>query len=126
MAGSDWLNSDHQYRVGDPCWILVDQVNSPTGCWRGEIVFVADDPKTLNGVRLRAKITDLKIQDTIRRELFGREPSVNYRVMPSSSYIDALQEQIASLKTQEENLRRYYQIRETVFKEALAVFREKS
>lgn len=67
------------FKIGDPCFIGVDEVNTPCGIWEGEVLSV--DPKE-GYVSVRAKITDGRLPENVRAWL-DKEPSVNYDVYPA-------------------------------------------
>lgn len=121
MSGSDWLNSKHEYKPSDPCWIIVDSVNSPTGRWRGEIVEFNLNPGPENGyINIIAKITDPRVDENRGWSYIGRSPTVNYRVMPRNPYIDSLFEWIDGVEAKTEAIKRRANTREEAFKEAVA------
>lgn len=107
----------------DLCWVIVDGVNSPTGYWRGEVVEVT--PK--DGWNLvRAIITDPRQdpqspESTGRRDsYFGREPYLNYSVIPSNQEFDGLVKTITSLEATLDQERVTARTRESALRGALA------
>jgi len=79
--------------VGSPCIIEVNDVNSPTGIWWGEVVEVRCHDTYLSII---AKITGGRFQlvelgKAVRSdECMGQVPSVNYDVFPDTESIRQL------------------------------------
>lgn len=67
------------FKVGDACLVLVDDVNTPQGIWDGEVLSV--EPRE-GYFSVRAKITDGRLPENFRYWL-GKEPSTNYNVHPA-------------------------------------------
>lgn len=124
MAGLDWLNNNHQYKVGDPCWIIVNDVNRPTGRWKG-IVTVGNDLGLL-GASITAIITDERIPAaTIARSSYlNRSPTENYLVLPRNLYIDHFWNLLDKAEADVIAGAVRARTREEAFKEALAVFKK--
>lgn len=122
MSGSDYSNeSDYVYKVGEPCWIFVNSVNSPSGRWRGEIVEFNGRSCEANGYSsVVAKITDERCTEN-NSWFIGRSPTVNYSVMPRNAHTTAFIELLEKAEADALTAARRTRIREEAFKEALAV-----
>ncbi len=115
MSGCDKQKAT-VYTPGDLCWIIVDDVNSPTGTWFGEVLSFGPEPWAV-----RAKIIDSAVKNSSSGNLyFGKEPYVNYSVIPDSPYIRDLLEKISFLKNKIANIKAIRDVREKAFMEAFA------
>ena len=70
-------------KAEDPCWVIVGTANSPTGYWRGKVVSTEEHSE------YKQVIAVIKDKD-VPRGYEGKEPVVNYLVVPSSRDIDML------------------------------------
>ena len=124
MGASDWLNREEQvYNVGDPVWVIVDDVNSPTGRWRGEIS-VSEDRLCYDRMvpHFEVKLTDPRLEKEMHygRSWLGQTPTVNYRVLPRTPYIDRAFELLSAAEEATRNTAYRARVREEAFKEAIA------
>lgn len=127
MGASDHCDKTHQYSVGDKIWVHVDDVNSPTGWWHGEVISV-DVPSTGydQSPRIQVKLTDLRLE--YEQELhptkvnlwFNRQPSVNFNIYPRNPYTDYLIGSIVEMKKNIDNLNWKHSVREKALMDAFA------
>ena len=118
------LGEDHLYKVGDRCIIVVNDVNSPTGTWEGEVTFAAEEATAESGYRrVRAKITDPKVKSRGAQvdyaRFFEAEPTVNYSVYPFNTFTRRLFDWIESLEGRLTASHNAAALREEGFKRAL-------
>lgn len=92
MAGS----THSKLVVGEKCWIIVDDVNHPTGYWKGEVLNIVEH-ETYSSIK--AKITDGRIKDGHNCIHYDKEPTVNYSVLPQGEDFDWLLRRIQNLET---------------------------
>ncbi len=100
MKGETYSNLN----VGDPCWVILDNANSPSGYLRGKVVEV-EERDGYNSVK--AVITDPRQdpQSPIGRRSdlsFGTEPFIHYSVIPSNREFDGLVKRIIRLEVTRE------------------------
>lgn len=124
MGASDWLGREEQvYELGDKVWVIVDDVNSPTGEWQGE-VSVSEDRECYGKMRpyFEVKLTDPRLEKEMHygRTWLGQTPTVNYNVMPRTPYIDKMFELLNRAKEATRSTAYLARVREEAFKEAIA------
>ncbi|MFC1723532.1 hypothetical protein ACFL0V_05315 [Nanoarchaeota archaeon] len=111
-------------KTDDPCWVIVNDVNSPTGYWRGKVVQV--EPQE-GWSKVRAVITDPRQNPqhpnfigTTGSRFYGQEPNANYSVIPSNQEFDGLVRTITHLEATLSNERTTARVREDTLKDAIA------
>lgn len=123
MGASDWVNGDRVYELGEKVWVIVDDVNSPTGRWQGE-VSVSEDRECYGKMvpYFEVKLTDprLEKETNFGRSWVGQTPTVNYSVLPRTPYIDKVFELLSRAEETARNTAYRARVREEAFKEAIA------
>ena len=123
-AENESLKAAPEFAVGDPVWVHVDDVNSPTGWWQAEVTSI----EYKHGYPWYAvKLTDLRLQAReehegpkwMGRKFYERSPSVNYHVFPRNKHTDDLVRTIESLETTKKSERHAHEIREQTLIKAL-------
>lgn len=110
------------YAVGDPVWIEVNDVNSPTGWWHGEVteIYIQFDRPYY-----RAKITDTRLKgqeehsSSMGFTYYDRAPNVNYTLYPRNKHTDDLIRRIQHLEVEARKDRSRAALREDTLLEAL-------
>lgn len=108
MSGSAKFCDKDLLTVGSPCIIEVNDVNSPTGLWWGEVIDVKNHNDWLEII---AKITggEFKVYSNVRTIPVKSDqykdviPHVNYTVYPCTETIIWLFERIKNLEKLREN-----------------------
>lgn len=87
-------------KPGTPVFIVVNEVNHPTGIWRGVLEEVKDEPKLLEPavnygmqpgtkyIACRAKLTDPRLLESSNKETrsyYNQRPYVNYEVFVATA-----------------------------------------
>lgn len=129
MSDSDktrtmFLGEDYVFTVGEKCFIVVDDVNSPTGTWEGEVTEVSEPGEYTRTRTVKAKITDPRVKTFSRGGssygwYFERAPTVNYRVYPFNTFTVYLFDRIERLEGQLEATRNAAALREEGMKRAI-------
>jgi len=117
MSGTLYHLSTDAIEPGTPVLILVNDVNSPTGTWMGELVSINSESKPASDKRYyidgtlwvscTAKITDPKHT--------GKTPHVNYTVYPLTTSTKHFLRQVESLKVEVRGLNNRLRIERQVF-----------
>lgn len=92
------VSSAIKLRVGDSCIIYVDDVNTPHGWWKGEVVSVEEHERYTS---VTAKIVDGRLKDHRNpsfRDYYDRAPTVNYTVYPADPGTTHLVDRIQDLE----------------------------
>lgn len=125
MAGTlYYVSQDQRPKAGDRVWILVDDVNYPTGFWEGVLVSVGGDypkyPEMSNfAAQCTAVITDSKLKPNaprVARTASGHGiPTVNYMVMDAPTAVVYLQNMRDADRREIEGLKRRLEIEKATF-----------
>lgn len=90
--GTANLCDQHELKEGAPCIIEVDEVNSPTGVWWGEVIEAVDQGTYLSVqavIKGRFKL-NRDWEPVVGGENGGRQPGMNYQVYPATKTVQSI------------------------------------
>ena len=125
MPGTSDVENHHLFKVGEPCLISVDSVNTPTGVWWGLVLAVGEKPSEdshKTHISVDAVITG-EFKPRIGHEKYcpvtglSKIPTSNFEVYPATRTNIKFWEKVLRLKVK-------YQILETNRKIEMNFLRE--
>ncbi len=85
-------------KVGDPCWVVVDSANTPTGRFKAVVEAVERHARPMGDCERVWFSVTARIKDTRAEDRDGGTPTTNYAVYPATSDFTNLLDRIDDLE----------------------------